>query len=74
MDTVEGWYLVALQVTCRTDIGRDHELLDHLVCIIAYRRHNAINLLSFTKEDLCLHGIEIDRTTNGTCIPEHLVE
>ena len=63
-----------LQVLGGADVGRDHELLDHAVGVVALHRLDALDLALGAEDDARLHRVEVDGPPAGAAGPQHLVE
>ena len=61
VDPVQHGVPMFLQKTCRTDVGRQHAFLDQFVCIVAYHRHDLLDLALVGEDHLRLDRLEVDR-------------
>ena len=63
VDAVQCRHLVAQQVACRGDVGRQHAFLDDAVRVVAHQRHDPGELAVIVETEARLDGVEIDRAT-----------
>ena len=74
MHPIQCRMLLLEQILRRAHVGRQHALLDQLVCFVAHHRHDGLDLAMRVELELELDGFEVERAALRARLGEHLVQ